>query len=257
MANSTIKMGTSQGPELLIRLRGGRRRAQLEDRLRELVRDGTLSAGGRLPSTRALAADLEVSRRLVVDAYAQLLAEGYLISRQGGGTYVAAGAAPVDGAEPQERVRALQFDFFPGAPDLASFPRALWSRALRDVLRAAPASAFAYPDGRGASELRSQLAGLPATRARRGGRSGRDRGVRGRHPGARAAGAGARPSRHDARSPWRTRAFRRIARCSPTRASTFAACPSMRTASMSTRVDAPVGARHTRPPVPDRRRALP
>jgi GntR family transcriptional regulator/MocR family aminotransferase len=151
-------MGTSQGPELLIQLRGGRRRAQLEDRLRELVRDGTLSPGGRLPSTRSLAADLEVSRRLVVDAYAQLLAEGYLVSRQGGGTYVAASAATVDGAEPQAPVRALAFDFFPGAPDLASFPRALWARALRDVLRGAPASAFAYPDGRGASELRSQLA---------------------------------------------------------------------------------------------------
>jgi GntR family transcriptional regulator/MocR family aminotransferase len=133
-------MGTSQGPELLIQLRGGRRRAQLEDRLRELVRDGTLSPGGRLPSTRSLAADLEVSRRLVVDAYAQLLAEGYLVSRQGGGTYVAASAATVDGAEPQAPVRAL------------------WARALRDVLRGAPASAFAYPDGRGAFELRSQLA---------------------------------------------------------------------------------------------------
>ncbi len=151
-------MGTSQGPELLIQLHGGRRRAQLEDRLRELVRDGTLSAGGRLPSTRSLAADLEVSRRLVVDAYAQLLAEGYLVSRRGGGTYVAAGAATMDGAEPQARLPALQFDFFPGAPDLASFPRLLWARALRDVLRAAPVTAFAYPDGRGAFALRSQLA---------------------------------------------------------------------------------------------------
>src|SRR5262249_31985080 len=71
--------GTSFGPELLIALRGGRRRAQLEDRLRELVRDGTLPAGTRLPSSRALAGDLAVSRRLVVDAYAQLLAEGYLV----------------------------------------------------------------------------------------------------------------------------------------------------------------------------------
>jgi GntR family transcriptional regulator / MocR family aminotransferase len=159
VANSTIKTGTSQGPELLIQLRGGRRRAQLEDRLRELVRDGTLPAGGRLPSSRSLATDLDVSRRLVVDAYAQLLAEGYLVSRQGGGTYVAASAATADGAQPQAQVRALQFDFFPGAPDLASFPRALWGRALRDVLRSAPAAAFAYPDGRGAPELRRELAG--------------------------------------------------------------------------------------------------
>lgn len=158
MASSTIKTGTNYGPELLIQLRGGRRRAQLEDRLRELVRDGTLPAGSRLPSSRSLAADLDVSRRLVVDAYAQLLAEGYLVARPGGGTYVAATAGLSDVVSSQEPNRALQFDFFPGAPDLASFPRALWARALRDVLRSAPASAFAYPDGRGALELRCQLA---------------------------------------------------------------------------------------------------
>ncbi len=45
MTNLATKTGTNHGPELLIRLRGGRRRAQLEDRLRELVRDGTLPAG--------------------------------------------------------------------------------------------------------------------------------------------------------------------------------------------------------------------
>ncbi|HYB24964.1 MAG TPA: PLP-dependent aminotransferase family protein [Solirubrobacteraceae bacterium] len=158
MTSSTLETGTSQGPELLIQLRGGRRRAQLEDRLRELVRDGTLPAGSRLPSSRSLAADLEVSRRLVVDAYAQLLAEGYLVSRRGGGTYVAASAAQGDGVPASAPAHALAFDFFPGAPDLASFPRALWARVLRDVLRSAPASAFGYPDGRGARELREQLA---------------------------------------------------------------------------------------------------
>lgn len=157
MTSSATKIDTSYGPELLIELRGSRRRAQLEDRLRALVRDGTLPAGSRLPSSRSLASDLEVSRRLVVDAYGQLLAEGYLVARRGGGTYVASAASAADQAPPQAPVRPLQFDFFPGAPDLASFPRALWSRVLRDVLRSAPASAFAYPDVRGAGELRAQL----------------------------------------------------------------------------------------------------
>lgn len=161
MTSSHTKTGTSEGPELLIRLGrppARRRRAQLEDRLRELVRDGTLPAGSRLPSSRSLAADLAVSRRLVVDAYAQLHAEGYLVARRGGGTYVAADAALADGATPQTAAHALQFDFFPGAPDLASFPRALWGRALREVLRSAPASTFAYPHAGGAGELRKQLA---------------------------------------------------------------------------------------------------
>ena len=149
--------GTSYGPELLVRLRGGRRRAQLEDRLRELVRDGTLAAGSRMPSSRALAGDLGVSRRLVVDAYAQLLAEGYLVARRGAGTYVAAAGSAQDAAPAPAPSSALQFDFFPGAPDLSAFPRALWLSATREVLRTAPDGAFAYPDPRGAPALRHAL----------------------------------------------------------------------------------------------------
>jgi GntR family transcriptional regulator / MocR family aminotransferase len=158
VTNQPTKSGTNHGPELLFGLRGGRRRAQLEDRLRELVRDGTLPAGSRLPSSRALAGDLVVSRRLVVDAYAQLLAEGYLVARAGAGTYVAAAAGSVAEAPPQPPTRAPRFDFFPGAPDLASFPRGLWLRVMREVLRAAPPSSFAYPEARGTPELRRALA---------------------------------------------------------------------------------------------------
>jgi GntR family transcriptional regulator / MocR family aminotransferase len=159
MTNLGARSGTTSGHELLVLLPGEHRRAQLEDRLRQLVREGTLSAGSRLPASRVLAGDLGVSRRLVVDAYAQLTAEGYLVARQGAGTYVAATAAGPDGAHPEPPAGVLGYDFFPGAPDLASFPRALWSRALREVLSSAPASALAYPDVRGTLELRSALAG--------------------------------------------------------------------------------------------------
>src|SRR6266702_7451791 len=99
------KSGTTfaGNPELLVELSRHRKlplRAQLEDGLREAARSGRLTAGARLPATRALAADLGVSRRLVVDAYAQLVAEGYLTSRRGAGTFVsdaasAASAPPV------------------------------------------------------------------------------------------------------------------------------------------------------------------
>ena len=86
-------MGTTfEGSEVLVELRRGEGRplrAQLEDGLREAARSGRLAAGSRLPATRALSADLGVSRRLVVDAYAQLLAEGYLVARPGSGTFVA------------------------------------------------------------------------------------------------------------------------------------------------------------------------
>jgi GntR family transcriptional regulator / MocR family aminotransferase len=112
----------------------------------------------RLPITRALASDLGFSRRLVVDAYAQLLAEGYLVARPGAGTFVAdaAGAMAVPSAEPASRTP--RFDFFPGFPDLASFPRREWLRAMRETLRQAPDRAFGYPDPRGAPELRRALA---------------------------------------------------------------------------------------------------
>ena len=158
MTSTVRESGTSYGPELLVRLRSGRRRAQLEDRLRELVRDRTLPAGARMPSSRALANDLEVSRRLVVDAYAQLLAEGYLVARRGAGTYVAAADSRAAEAPAAPASSPLQFDFFPGAPDLSAFPRALWLRTLREVLRTAPDSALAYPDARGAPALRGALA---------------------------------------------------------------------------------------------------
>jgi GntR family transcriptional regulator/MocR family aminotransferase len=156
-----MNSGANSGPELLVELdRTARRpiRAQLEDGLREAVRSGRLAARARLPATRALAADLGVSRRLVVDAYAQLLAEGYLVARRGAGTYVAeaAGATSVSAAEPA--LRSLSYDFFPGYPDLASFPRRAWLRAMREVLAVAPPRSFGYPDPRGALELRRALA---------------------------------------------------------------------------------------------------
>ncbi len=154
--------GTTSGPEVLLDLRGpgplGRR---VEEALRAAVRAGRLEPGDRLPSTRTLARDLGVSRRLVVEAYAQLTSEGLLEARQGSGTRVAAGSAAADaprrGAAPARPARPA-YDFFPGVPDLTAFPRAAWQRALRTALSTAPASALHYPDPAGAPELRAALA---------------------------------------------------------------------------------------------------
>src|SRR5690242_4985658 len=71
---------------------GGSMRGRLERALREAVRSGRLAPGARLPSTRALCAQLGVSRGVVVDAYSQLAAEGYLQARRGGSTSVASAA---------------------------------------------------------------------------------------------------------------------------------------------------------------------
>ena len=66
----------------------------MEDALRAAIRDGRLAPGDRLPSSRALAADLGVTRGVVVDAYDQLAAEGYVTTVQGSGTVVNEVAAP-------------------------------------------------------------------------------------------------------------------------------------------------------------------
>src|SRR3954464_14422484 len=113
---------TASGPELLIELRrGGARplRAQLEDGLRDAVRSGRLMAGAPLPSSRALARDLGVSRRLVVEAFAHRGAGGSLLPRQGAGTFVAETAAAAPAPVPAPESRPPRYDFFPGAPDLS------------------------------------------------------------------------------------------------------------------------------------------
>lgn len=150
------------GPELLVELRREEApplSAQLEDGLRAAVRQGRLAAGARMPPSRTLARDLGVSRRLVVEAYAQLCAEGYLVGRPGSGTFVAAGRAiPAAPVRPPAGAPRARYDFFPGAPDLSAFPRPAWLRALREVLRTLPDRELGYGDPRGVEALRIQLA---------------------------------------------------------------------------------------------------
>jgi GntR family transcriptional regulator/MocR family aminotransferase len=138
---------------------GGSLRARVERALREAVRSGRLAPGSRLPSTRTLCAQLGVSRGVVVDAYSQLAAEGYLQTRRGGGTSVASTAVSAGpsatGASPAGVVR---HDLNPYRPALDGFPRAAWLSALTRVLRGVPDERFAYPDPAGAPELRASLA---------------------------------------------------------------------------------------------------
>ena len=138
-------------------------RSALMEALRETVRSGRLAPGSRLPSSRSLAADLGLARNTVADAYAELVAEGWLTARQGSGTRVAPRAVPGD--RPVGPARPLPpdlarpaHDLRPGRPDVAAFPRAAWLRATRRALAAAPDEAFGYGDDRGRPELRAALA---------------------------------------------------------------------------------------------------
>lgn len=155
-------MRTTSAVEVLVELDRSRPRglrAQIEDQLRGAIRSGRLTAGTPLPSTRALAADLGVTRGVVVAAYDQLLAEGYLVARPGSGTVVNAAtsrrttreAAATDGA-------ATLVDFRTALPDLSLFPRSAWMRASRAALQTMPDEHLGYADPHGLPQLRTAVA---------------------------------------------------------------------------------------------------
>ncbi|WP_406394306.1 PLP-dependent aminotransferase family protein [Streptomyces sp. NBC_00882] len=152
------------GVDLHLEPAGGGVRRGLTDALREAVRTGRLAPGTRLPSSRALAADLGIARNTVADAYADLVAEGWLTARQGSGTRVAERTVvPPTGAPHRPRGPGHPtHNLVPGTPDLASFPRAQWLRAARRALATAPYQALDYGDPRGRIELRTALAGYLA-----------------------------------------------------------------------------------------------
>jgi GntR family transcriptional regulator / MocR family aminotransferase len=161
-------MGTTS-PDLYIDLDRSRPRglrAQVEDGLRAAIRDGRLTPGTRLPSSRALAADLSVTRGVVVDAYEQLTAEGYLSSVQGSGTVVSdlvdAGGSGGLGSSgtsvPPPQSTPLTHDFRSGLPDLGLFPRTAWGRATRAALASMPDSDLGYAPPAGLPRLRAAVA---------------------------------------------------------------------------------------------------
>lgn len=131
---------------------------QIEAALRAAIRAGVLARGALLPPTRVLAADLGVSRGVVVEAYQQLTAEGYLVSRVGGHTEVAVGAAPRPAVVALPRPLPARIDLGYGRADVSSFPRAAWLRAIRGVLTDAPNELFGYLSGSGVPQLRAELA---------------------------------------------------------------------------------------------------
>ncbi|MFB7331644.1 PLP-dependent aminotransferase family protein [Streptomyces adustus] len=170
--NSAERIGSDLHLELSSAGSGGRRAAVVRA-LREAVRGGRLAPGTRLPPYRSLAADLGVARNTVADAYAELVAEGWLTARQGSGTRVAMGvSAPPSGrrggsasardvtraprAAPP-RARALRHDLRQGTPDASSFPRAAWLTSYRRALQQAPNEVFGPGDPAGRIELREAL----------------------------------------------------------------------------------------------------
>ncbi|MGH2387219.1 MAG: GntR family transcriptional regulator, partial [Chloroflexota bacterium] len=161
---------------------------QLYGQIRRGILEGRLAAGSRLPSTRALASSLRLSRNTVAGAYDQLLAEGYLTARTGSGTYVCdtppeellhvgtptegMAALPVVSIVPpmsQWAHRALAgrmhespyrpqanlpYDFRDGRPAVDHFPTDLWRRLITRRLRTPDLAQFGYAPSEGYPKLR-------------------------------------------------------------------------------------------------------
>lgn len=156
--------------------------------LRESILSGELKEGIRLPSTRALAEDLGVSRTVTQFAYEQLMAEGYLVGRVGSGTRVTGEAARLATSPPAlatrepapphlsraggrvleraaslfstaaTRRRRLRYDFRPGLPPLADFPHEAWRRLLGRQVRRIDLPSHDYGPAAGSPALREALA---------------------------------------------------------------------------------------------------
>lgn len=172
-------------------------RRQLYQQLSQAIRTGLLKPGARLPSTRALARELDVSRTTIIEAYRDLQAEGYLESRVGAGTVVAQklpelflqaepGESPAEtrgrGGDQEshpkppvrlsqrgKRLAAMAAPSWPvsrselrpfriGVPALDAFPQQAWARAVTRAVRDASLEQLDYLYAAGYRPLREQIA---------------------------------------------------------------------------------------------------
>jgi GntR family transcriptional regulator / MocR family aminotransferase len=189
-----LMTSVSTRPVIPLRLDGdGPKYAQLYRALRDGILAGRMRPGTQLPASRALAHDLHVSRPVVITAYQQLLAEGYVATRHGSGTYVAPelpegalrarrisaeptaprATKPVALSSYARRLTRAQLevpvsrpaprapglvDFRYGQPSPNDFPRATWSRIASRLARRFPATALRYGDPAGQRALREAVA---------------------------------------------------------------------------------------------------
>ncbi len=142
---------------------------QLFLQIRSRILSGELVAGFRLPASRELAGDCHISRNTVLTAYELLMAEGFIESKPGSGTFVTPGARlelPAAAAQPPATnplPKSLQsspaslVDFRSGVPALDRLPRTRWAQLLREAWLEAPDGCFGYQAPEGLSQLREVL----------------------------------------------------------------------------------------------------
>lgn len=152
---------------------------RIQNAIRRQLGNGSLKAFERLPSTRLLAKELSVARETVELAYQHLESEGYLIRRQGSGTFVSEMGAQLATFQAStrkkgrtlhlsERGKKIQHSgkvqdpvplpFAAAFPDVRSFPIDLWKRTLSRVSRRLGTNALGYCDPQGLEQLREEVA---------------------------------------------------------------------------------------------------
>jgi GntR family transcriptional regulator/MocR family aminotransferase len=165
---------------------------QLYERIRQAILSGNLGPGSKLPSTRALAQQLGTARNTVLNAFEQLLAEGYLTGRLGSGTYVSqflpdhlphTTATPSRGSETDRPAPAPSFRgaalteiptclshrqevvcaFRHGLPAVDEFPFDLWARLTARIWRSKPRGLLNYGEPAGYRPLREAIAAYLGT----------------------------------------------------------------------------------------------
>jgi len=141
---------------------------QLYSQIREAILSGKLQPETRLPSSRDLAGQLQVSRNVVLEAFDLLHAEGFLQSRRGAGTFVAKGASfttsPDAVTPPKVDEVTMGYDcqkgvinFRAGTPDLKLFPKNLWQKMIKNVFSEPLEETLVYGHPEGREELRQAI----------------------------------------------------------------------------------------------------
>ena len=142
---------------------------QVYQQLRSQILSGALPKGERLPSTRSLSSELQISRNTVQTAYSLLESEGFLVSKSGSGVFVSrlpillepkafVRSSEQTASLSPEKITPGQINFDSGLPAVSLFPRSNWNRTVSRAFLDAPDSALGYDDPQGRPELRTAIA---------------------------------------------------------------------------------------------------
>ncbi len=148
---------------------------QIYKRFKDAIKGNLLKNGDRVPSTRALASELDVARGTVEGAYSMLLGEGVFISRGQAGTFINVPYAfeekpaksatisdgkksPLPSSATSSSVPSVSHIFRPGSPAYDAFPRKIWSRLGSNRMRSLSSSDMSLKDPLGYVPLRESIA---------------------------------------------------------------------------------------------------